>query len=534
MANQPLEVFNPIGQHNEGSSGRGRRGGNRGWYPIDGREYNRRNDYEDRGFNNIKVTLPLFKGSSDPNEYVDGIVKLKRQYNLNNVSDVKKVNYAISHLEGFASTWWDKIERDALLNRNFVTSWHDIKRQMRKRFVGQDYEQNTLKKYYNLQQGSKSVEEYYEELKHTRLRANVNDEEVKLVARFILGLNKEKSSPTWDKSKGAKQELKSNFDKGKSKEDYTDGGNKSKLETPSKIKCFKCQGYGHKENEYPNRRTIIALNDDGYQTKDKSKEGHIEDDSSDEFMGEGDGEEINDDGKLVLVVRRSMSALAREDIDQRENLFHNWCRVQEQLCFFIIDSGSCVNVASVSMVEQLKLPIRRHPKPYRLQCLNECGELKDYEDLFSEEILSGLPPLRGIEHEIDFLPSSQIPNKAAYRSNPQETKELQRQVEELVNKGLVRESLSPCAVSVILVPKKDGTWRNSRGVEVDDEKVEAIRSWPTPTSISDVRSFYGLASFYRRFVKRFSSLAAPLTEVIKKDKPFIWGRKQEEAFRILK
>ena len=75
---------------------------------------------------------------------------------------------------------------------------------------------------------------------------------------------------------------------------------------------------------------------------------------------------------------------------------------------------------------------------------------------------------------------------------------------------------------------------SSSGVEVDDEKVEAIRSWPTPKSISDVRSFHGLASFYRRFVRNFSSLAAPLTEVIKKEKSFIWGIKQEEAFRILK
>ncbi|WMV10392.1 hypothetical protein MTR67_003777, partial [Solanum verrucosum] len=71
-------------------------------------------------------------------------------------------------------------------------------------------------------------------------------------------------------------------------------------------------------------------------------------------------------------------------------------------------------------------------------------------------------------------------------------------------------------------------------VEVDDEKVEAISSWPTPKSISDVRSFHGLASFYRRFVRNFSSLDAPLTEAIKKEKSFIWGIKQEEAFKILK
>ena len=85
--------------------------------------------------------------------------------------------------------------------------------------------------------------------------------------------------------------------------------------------------------------------------------------------------------------------------------------------------------------------------------------LQEFEDVFPEEIPNGLPPIRGIEHQIDFVPGATIPNRPAYRSNPEETKELQKQVGELMEKGYVRDSLSPCAVPVILVPKKDGTWR---------------------------------------------------------------------------
>jgi hypothetical protein len=85
--------------------------------------------------------------------------------------------------------------------------------------------------------------------------------------------------------------------------------------------------------------------------------------------------------------------------------------------------------------------------------------LQKFEDVFPKEVPYGLPPIRGIEHQIDFIPGASIPNRPAYRSNPEETKELQRQVGELLEKGYVHESMSPCAVPVLLVPKKDGTWR---------------------------------------------------------------------------
>jgi hypothetical protein len=85
--------------------------------------------------------------------------------------------------------------------------------------------------------------------------------------------------------------------------------------------------------------------------------------------------------------------------------------------------------------------------------------LQEYADIFPKEVPSGLPPIRGIEHQIDLILGASLPNRAPYRTNPEETKEIQHQVQELLDKGYVRESLSPCTVLVLLVPKKDGSWR---------------------------------------------------------------------------
>ena len=81
--------------------------------------------------------------------------------------------------------------------------------------------------------------------------------------------------------------------------------------------------------------------------------------------------------------------------------------------------------------------------------------LQEFEDVVVDEMLPALPPIRGIEHQIDFVLGATLPNRPAYQANPEETKELQRQIEELLSKVYIRESMSPCAVPVLLVPKKD-------------------------------------------------------------------------------
>jgi len=119
--------------------------------------------------------------------------------------------------------------------------------------------------------------------------------------------------------------------------------------------------------------------------------------------------------------------------------------ILKQSFYLLLSRETSLSIATIPTFETLP------PKVQEL--LNEFG------DIFPKEIPPRIPFLRGIEHQIDLDPGASLPNRTAYRTNPQETKELESQVKELLEKRWVQESLGPCAVLVLLVPKKDGKWR---------------------------------------------------------------------------
>jgi len=73
-----------------------------------------------------------------------------------------------------------------------------------------------------------------------------------------------------------------------------------------------------------------------------------------------------------------------------------------------------------------------------------------------------------------------------------------------------------------------------RGIEPQVEKLDVIRKWPRPESVKEVRTFTGLCSYYRRFVRGFADIAAPLNELTMKGRRFQWSDYCEEAFETLK
>ncbi|XP_073018003.1 uncharacterized protein [Primulina eburnea] len=124
-----------------------------------------------------------------------------------------------------------------------------------------------------------------------------------------------------------------------------------------------------------------------------------------------------------------------------------------------------------------------------------------------------------------------------------ELKELKEQLQDLLEKGYIRPSMSPWGAPVLFVKKKDGTMRivlflghviSAQGVSVDPNKVEAVINWPKPTNVSEIRSFLGLAGYYRRLIEGFSRIARPMTQLTQKDRRFVWTAECESSFRTLK
>ena len=75
---------------------------------------------------------------------------------------------------------------------------------------------------------------------------------------------------------------------------------------------------------------------------------------------------------------------------------------------------------------------------------------------------------------------------------------------------------------------------SGEGIAVGPTKVVTVKNWVAPTTVGEIRSFLGLAGYYRRFIENFSKIAKPMTELLKKDKKFVWTEDYERSFNELK
>ena len=126
-----------------------------------------------------------------------------------------------------------------------------------------------------------------------------------------------------------------------------------------------------------------------------------------------------------------------------------------------------------------------------LDCLNQISNYSDQQ----------LPLIRSVSHHIDLIPRASLLNKDTYRLMPQENEEVNRQFQELLDKGLVGESLSPCVVPTILSQKKDGGWRMCTESRVIN-KITIRYRFPLPRMDDLMDSLSGANYFSNIVLKR--------------------------------
>ncbi|XP_027912219.1 uncharacterized protein LOC114171289 [Vigna unguiculata] len=606
----------------------------------------------------VRLNVPPFKGRSDPEAYLEWELKIEHVFSCNNYSEEQKVRLTATEFSDYALIWWNKLQRQRIRDEEpLVDTWGEMKKVMRKRYVPSSFHRDLKLKLQRLSQGSKGVDEYYKEMEILIIQAKIEEDPEVTMTRFLNGLNHDIRDVV---------ELQEFVEM----EDLLHKTIQKPEHPPKRtreVKCFKCLGMGHYAYECPTKKTVL-LKDNGEYTSD-----------SDDDDGEAIQTSLASEGEEVQVKQQAEVSFT---IGKYEDKI--LCdAVPMEASHILLGRPWQYDIKAIHGGFTNKFSFMYQDKKVVLKPLSP---KEDYKDVFPASVPDGLPPLRGIKHHIDLIPGAALPNRPAYRSNPQETKEIEKQVTELMSKGWVRDSMSPCAVPMILVPKKDGSWRmcsdcrainnitikyrhpiprlddlldelygacvfskidlksgynqiriregdewktafktkyglyewlvmlfglknapstfmrlknhvlrefigklvvvyfddiliystslelhvehlqsvlvvlrkeklyanlekcifysdhvvflgfvvSAKGVQVDAEKVKAIQEWPTPKTVSKVRGFHGLASFYRRFVKDFSTLAAPLNEIVKKNVGFKWGEKQEEPFASLK
>ncbi|XP_040947385.1 uncharacterized protein [Gossypium hirsutum] len=388
----------------------------------------------------IKLSIPPFHGKSDPEAYLEWERKIEVIFECHNYSESKKVKLAAIEFSDYAMVWWDQLTTSRRRNgERPISSWTEMKDVMRKRFIPSYYYRELYQKLQNLTQGNRSVEDYFKEMEIAMIRANVDEDREATMARFLAGLNRDIANVVelqhyvevvdmvhvaikvekQLKRKGPSRTFPStnNFQRwnqGTGKKDFSnrtkDHPLSSKVSKPvgetskgkevvmpnrsREIKCFKCLGRGHIASQCPNRTNMILRANGEIESEED------DDENPDEAAEEEDELEYAVDGE-ILVIKRSLSLQSVENEQQRENIFHTRCHVQGKVCSLIVDGGSCTNVASTLMVEKLGLPTTKHPQPYKLQWLNDGGELKITKQVlvpftigkYSDKVLCDVVPM---------------------------------------------------------------------------------------------------------------------------------------------
>nr|GEV19977.1 reverse transcriptase domain-containing protein [Tanacetum cinerariifolium] len=192
-----------------------------------------------------------------------------------------------------------------------------------------------------------------------------------------------------------------------------------------------CSRLGHYARDCPNLKTLAFVPDDACPIYDTVAEPEL-DEPGDELVYPNHGE--------ALVIQRVLNTQAKgSNLFMKKTGFEGLMKTNPYVfTLVVVEENEIIS----------KVPLQVQPL------------LREFADVIPGNIPLRLSAMRNIQHCIDFILGFAIPNRPAYRMNPKEFAKLQRQVTELLEKGSIRESMSPCAVPALLVPNMGGrfTW----------------------------------------------------------------------------
>ncbi|CAJ2671722.1 unnamed protein product [Trifolium pratense] len=438
----------------------------------------------------VKDYIPLFHKTMEVEEFMDWQINVDRFFNVMDILENKQVKMVAIRLKSTVAVWWDR-----------PVAQRKMKKLMLERFLPEDYEQILYNMYIECVQGKRSVTEYTVEFLRFSEHNELGESENQKVTRYISALKsllQEKMGlqTVWTVGKASNLALKaellekslrsfSNFRRyspqnnvdDKEKSAATKDSNpvnkagssgsapqgKAPVQKqhnpyakPTGDTCYHCGGKVRRSNVCPSRRVagVVEEKDDDDDEHPANEDEYAEA----EFAKEESDERFDNDITYRGRDNVMLFCLGTHKIAMAPVLQFNKNLKEKKLSFLVMTHNEKELDDAVKETKCFcPVVINRLMSAMKEEILIS-GEvleiLKDFNELIADELTNDLPPMRDIQHQINLIPSSSLPNLPHYRMSPKENEILREQIEDLLKKGFIRESMSPCAIPVLLVPKK--------------------------------------------------------------------------------
>ncbi|GJV08621.1 transposon ty3-I gag-pol polyprotein [Tanacetum coccineum] len=231
---------------------------------------------------------------------------------------------------------------------------------------------------------------------------------------------------------------------------------------PMGAKCFRCGEPGHRSNVCPKRSTCYSVEsgNDGLMIDEAF---HEEDEIEYVEPLDGEAEQVTYVIQRMLYfpkIKKGPTLKVPEiykvhlAIGKHYNELVTCDVVDMEACHVLLGRPCQHDVDATHQVMKDVEDVMENAIPTVIKPL-----LAEFGKIVADDASDALPPLRNIQHQIDLIHGASLPNLPHYRMSHKESEILREKIEELLKKGHIQESISPCAVSALLTPKKDGSWR---------------------------------------------------------------------------